>query len=217
MFGKKDKAGRCKRCEGKLKDEFSFCPFCGLDLRNPEKDMKEYGALGRNNIEGYPMIGGGELGIGDKMINSIFNNLMKSFEKQMKNMDMKDMENFEPEVQNLPNGIRIKVHGPGIGNKKKVVKRPKRSISEEQVERMSKLPRTEAKSDVRRFSDKVVYELKTPGVEDVQDIFITKLETGYEVKAIGKNKVYVNSIPVNLPLKGYRVKDKIVSVEFGLQ
>jgi len=216
MFGMKDKgSGKCVRCEGKLKEEYSFCPFCGMDLRNPEKDMQDFGALGRNNVQGHPMIGGGSLGITDKMINSIFNSLMKGFEKQMGDVENVGGNDFEPEVQNLPNGIRIKIN-PGM-KKKSSKKRAQKMISQEQVERMSNLPRTEAKTDVRRFSDKVVYELKMPGVEDVQDIFITKLESGYEVKAIGKNRVYVNSIPVNLPLKNYRVKDKVVSVEFGLQ
>lgn len=67
------------------------------------------------------------------------------------------------------------------------------------------------------MSDKVIYELAVPGVQSVQDIFISKLESGYEVKAIGKRKVYVNSLPVNLPLKKYSITDKQVIVEFGLQ
>ena len=59
--------------------------------------------------------------------------------------------------------------------------------------------------------------MKAPGIESVEDVFISKLESGYEVKAIGKKKVYVNSLPVNLPLRGYGIDvSKGLMVEFGL-
>jgi hypothetical protein len=214
------KKEKCKRCEGKLRDAYSFCPYCGLDLRN-YYDEKNYGMLGKSdNVAGAPIMGGGGLGITDKMVGGIFNSLMKNLEKQMKNMDFENMDNqfkgLNHEVQRFPNGIRIKVGGnPQI--KKKKVENKGKVITDDQVKRMSKLPRSEAKADVRRFSDRVVYELKAPEVEDVNDIFVSKLETGYEVKAIGKKKVYVNSLPVNLPLKRYFIKDKKLCVEFGLQ
>ena len=38
--------------------------------------------LGKNNLEGAPLIGGGGLGITDNMINSIMNSLVKSLGKQ---------------------------------------------------------------------------------------------------------------------------------------
>ena len=63
--------------------------------------------------------------------------------------------------------------------------------------------------------DKVVYELNTPGVQSVEDIFISKLESGYEVKALGSKKVYVNSIPVNLPISKYSILDNKLFVEFN--
>ncbi len=208
MFSSK----KCKRCDGKLKDSFDFCPFCGLDVKDPEKDLRDFGMLGKgNNIEGYPMIGGGGLGITDKLIGSIFNNLMKSMEKQMRNLNM----DVEPEIQTMPNGIRISVGAP-----KKTEKKPKkqeRIITEEQLKRMSKMPRSEAKTNVRRFSDKVVYELNASGIQNVNDVFVSRLENGYEVKAIGSKKVYINSIPVSLPLKSYRVTDKGISLEFGIE
>jgi hypothetical protein len=202
---------KCQRCEGKIKDSYDFCPTCGLDLANPERDMDDFGVLGKSNrIEGHPLVGGlGGFGITDKMINSLISGLAKSLEKQMGNIDM------DPEVQSMPNGIKIRFGSPTQVKKKK--KPSKVNITQEQISRMSGLPRSEAKSIVRRFSDKVVYEITAPGVEDVSDVFVSKLESGYEVKAIGKKKVYVNSIPVNLPLKGYSLNDQGLKVEFGLQ
>lgn len=214
------KKEKCRRCEGKLKEIFSFCPYCGFDLRNLQ-DERDFGMLGRNDeVFGAPLAGGGGLGFTDKMIGNIFNSLMKNMEKQLKDIDFdkmdEQMKGFNPEVQRFPNGIRISV-GPVSQQKKKQVRASPKVITDEQVKRMAKLPRSEAKSDVRRFSDKVVYELKANGVESVNDIFVSKLESGYEVKAIGKSRVYVNSLPVNLPLKRYFIKDNKLHVEFGLQ
>ena len=73
------------------------------------------------------------------------------------------------------------------------------------------------KTNVRRLSDKVVYELKTTGIESVDDVFVSKLESGYEIKAIGNKKVYVNSLPVSLPMKGYSISDAGITVEFALE
>lgn len=206
MFKGKNK---CQRCEGKLKEEFSFCPYCGLDLRNPEGDMRDYGKLGRNDFSaGAPVVGGlGGLGISDKLLNSIFNNLMKSFEKQMNNAS-------SPDVQSFPNGVRIKFEVPNNSPPKK--KPVKKVITQEQVKRMEGLPRVEAKSNVRRLSDRVIYDLSAPGVESPEDVFVSKLEEGYEVKAISKKKVYVNNLPVSLPLKGLHLHPEGLTVEFGL-
>ena len=204
MFRKKN---ICSRCEGKLKDSYSFCPYCGSDLRNPERDMDDFGKLGRNDVVGYPITGGlGGIGITDKMINSVIRNLVKNLDMHMKEVDA--------DVESLPNGVKIKF---GMSTERKKKKQNKRVITQEQLNRMSKLPRVEVKSDVRRFSDKVVYDLKMPGIENVNDVFVSKLETGYEVKAIGKKKVFVNSIPVNLPLKGYSINEKGLIIEFGLE
>jgi hypothetical protein len=216
MFG----GNKCKRCEGKLKDAFSFCPYCGLDLRTHD-DSRDFGMLGKNDeMFGAPLMGGGGLGISDKMIGSIFNSLMKNIERQMKNPDIdnsnKETEGIHHEVQRFPNGIKIKI-GRGHKPYEERGRASRKVITQDQVNRMSKLPRGEAKADVRRFSDRVVYELRAHGVDNVEDIFVSRLEEGYEVKAIGKSKVYVNSLPVNLPLKKYFLKDKKLHVEFGLQ
>ncbi len=202
------KKNYCNKCEGKLKESYSYCPYCGLDLRNPEKDMRDFGVIGKNNLEGAPLMGGGSLGITDKMINSVMNSLVKSLGKQFDNMNSQN-------IKSSPKGIQIRFGAPTKQSqqKKEIVEKV---ITQEQIKRMSKLPRSEAKANVRRFSDKVVYDLKATGIEDVKDIFVSKLENGYEIKAIGKNKVYVNSIPVNLPLKKYSLSKSGMSVEFGL-
>ena len=205
------KKNYCNKCEGKLKDSYSYCPYCGLDLRNPEKDMRDFGIIGKNNLEGTPLVGGGGTGFGitDKMISSVMNSLIKNLGKQFDNMDSQN-------VKSSPKGIQIRFGAPPKSAQQKKKEIIEKEITSEQIKRMSKLPRSEAKTNVRRFSDKVVYDLKASGIEDVKDIFVSKLESGYEIKAIGKTKVYVNSIPVNLPLKKYSLSKSGMSVEFGL-
>jgi hypothetical protein len=155
------------------------------------------------------LIGGGGLGITEKMINSIMNSLVKSLGNQFNNMDSQN-------IKSSPRGIQIRFGAPPNKSQQKKKEVIEKVITQEQIKRMSKLPRSEAKTNVRRFSDKVVYDLKASGIEDVKDIFVSKLENGYEIKAIGKNKVYVNSIPVNLPLKKYSLSKAGMSVEFEL-
>src|SRR3989344_5841179 len=214
MFSSK----KCMRCEGRLKDEYSFCPYCRLDLRNPDADMNDFGMLGKNDsVFGAPLLGGGGMGISDSVFNSIFNNVMKMMESQMKNLiiDNADFGDSKPEITQLPNGIQIKI---GPKRQPNNVKESKvRVINDEQRDRMTKLPRSQAKTEVRRMSHGVVYELVTPGVDTVEDIFVSKVESGYEVKALGKKKVYFNSLQINLTLRKYSIKDNKLTMEFGLE
>lgn len=206
MFGKK---APCPRCKSALKDDFSFCPRCGIDLRNPQQELENYGLLGRDEFsQEAPMQGGGSMGFSDKLIGSIFNQLMKSLESQMR------ASNNQPDVTQIPNGVTIKVGVPADAQPKRT---KRKNISEEQIKRMTGLPRVEAKTNVRRLSDRVVYEMKTSDVASVEDIFVSKLAEGYEVKAIGKNKVYLNSFPVELPLRRYSLSEKGITFEFALQ
>ena len=213
MFSSK----KCQRCEGKLKEEYSFCPYCKLDLRNPESDMRDFGMLGKNDsVLGAPLLGGGGADMNNSVMGAIFNNVMKMMESQLKNLDVEKMDfgDSKPEISMLPNGIQIKI-GPHMHKHKAPEVKP-RIISDDQRERMTKLPRGQAKAQVRRLSDKVIYELATPGVDKVDDIFVSKVESGYEVKAVGNKKVYFNSLQINLPLRKYSIKEDCLTLEFGL-
>ncbi|MEK6899176.1 MAG: zinc ribbon domain-containing protein [Nanoarchaeota archaeon] len=196
---------KCPKCSSKIKDSFDFCPHCGANARDPQREMDDFGFLGRDENNQTPIVGGGNLGITDRMIGSMINALMKSLEKQMKGMDA--------EVQHMPNGITI-----SVGQQPQKQRRQKLpGATDAHIERMRGMPRVEAKSSVRRLGDKVVYELKAPGVQSVNDVFVSKLASGYEVKAIGKKKVYVTSLPVELPLRSYSVEKEGLKLEFGSQ
>lgn len=215
FFDKKKTSVKCEMCGEKLEQRFSFCPSCGNDLRDVAKEKEEFGMLGRNDlIDGEEMMSGQGFGVMDKILSSMVNNMMKNLDKQFKSMD-KGVDNTE--VRTFPNGVKIKISGPFGAPKKQVPKRDimKREIGMDQLKKMSSLPRTQAKTNVRRLGDKVVYELATPGVVSAEDVFVSKLESGYEIKAIGDKKIYVNSLAVNLPLKRYSILKNKLLVEFN--
>ncbi|MDD5098487.1 MAG: zinc ribbon domain-containing protein [Candidatus Pacebacteria bacterium] len=205
---------KCSQCKSKVNDSFSFCPYCGEGLIDPQQEMKDFGMLGRNDAvprkEARLPVSPADIGFTDQLINSFVNSLAKTLDQQFKEMN-------SPEVEHLPNGIKIKIGPHQINKKPRKEVQNKIAITDEQIQKMSGLPRIEAKTNIRRFSDKIVYEMSTPGLESVRDVFISKLESGYEIKAIGSKKVYVNSLPINLPLQGYAIENGRLFVEFKTQ
>ena len=216
MFFKK--SNKCENCNSKINNKFSFCPYCGSNLTNEEKNIKEYGLLGKDDRINTEVIANNQpfgFGITEKMIGSLMNHLLKNLDKQFKNIDE---DNFnKTEIKSLPNGIKIRI-GPimplqdeGKKAKSSIFKRP---ISNEQLERLSSMPRAKAKARMKRIGDKIIYEIDAIGVLSPKDIFISKLESGYEIKAIGSKKVYANTLPINLPISAISLNDNKLLVEF---
>ena len=213
IFNKKNKKQiKCESCGSSTEEKHNFCPYCGNSLIDLKKEEENFGLLGRDDLtvpeENYHRVQG--FGITDKLINSLMNSMMKNLDKQFKEME-KQMENTE--IKTFPNGVRIKISGPFASKPKRQII-PKPTIQPEQMKKISSLPREKAKTSVKRIGGKIVYELATPGVSSIQDIFISKLESGYEVKAVGDKKIYVNSIPLNLPIRKYSIIKNKLSVEF---
>lgn len=215
MFFKRSKDNiKCEKCKSPITEDFSFCPYCGNPMLDAEKEMKKYGMLGRTDAveEGFmPPKAAASGGIADKLFESILNSLMKSMEKQLRESSASFSD---ADIKALPNGVKIT-----LGQQPKRTQRaaPKKTLSPEQMDRIAHLPRVTAKTSVRRLGDKVVYELSAPGIASPDDIFISKLEQGYEIKAIGKKKVYVNSLPLELPIKNLTLDENKLVVEFKAQ
>lgn len=215
FFNKKSKKSKikCSSCNSSLENKFNFCPYCGLSLLDKEEELKDFGLLGRKDFidktSSNTFLAQSGSGITDKIVNSIINNLMKNLDKQIKEAN--------PNIKNFPSGIKIQIAGPEVKRETKAKQAPRKAITEEQIERMSSLPREAAKSTIKRLSNKIICELTAPGIQSPNDIFISKLEKGYEIKAIGEKKVYTNSIPVDLPLKGLALDEKKIYVEFNTQ
>lgn len=223
MFFRKKKQKKCDACGGKCSISYTFCPYCGNNIIDEQQEMREYGMLGRSDLPdptAPPLIDTRNLGFTDKILASVMNAMIKTIDKQMKEQ-LKDMDKMldNAEIQATPNGIKIRIASPMDLRQKQPSKNHfiKKGITEEQIKRMSELPRTKAKTSVKRLGDKVVYELSTPGVTSTDDIFVSKLESGYEVKVIADKKVYVNSIPINLPIRRYTLLKNKILMEFNAQ
>lgn len=217
MFFKKKskKEVKCDSCSKYINETYNFCPHCGISYIDPAEEIRDFGMLGKNdeNLD-INETASASSGITDKIISSVMQSIIKNMVSQIGNPQKKLNQ---PEIQSFPNGIKIKIGLPTPAKKaqKKVVKQAQ-TLTEEQMNKMSTLPRATAKTNVRRLPDKVLYEISAPGIQSPEDIFISKTESGYEVKAIGKTKIYTNNLPINLPLKGYSIHEKSLLFEFSL-
>jgi len=223
FFGKKSKKSKieCESCGTAIDKNYSFCPHCGDSIIDLEEEAKDFGMLGRSNSS-RDMLGNSGMegfGIMDKMLSSVMNQLTKNLEKQLGNMgDIKNGSN-NTRIEALPNGLKISI-GPSIKPtkpKKTKSNEVQKNITDEQLGRMAGLPRVPAKTSMKRFGDKIIYELSAPGIKSPEDIFVSKLESGYEIKAIAEKKVYVNSLPLELPLNALALTENKLIIEFGPQ
>jgi hypothetical protein len=210
MFEKK-----CGQCGNKIKKEYVFCPSCGSNL----KDTEDYGLLGKEDDIISDINLGMPFGL-DKMLNSLIKRIDSQFVEQIKQE--------EPKMKRVTSGISMnivigndgmpKIHVNKFGDeadKVDVVKEKKsHQLSEEQIKKLTALPRVQPKTQVRRFGNKIIYELYTIGVKSEKDIIITKLENSTEIKAIGIDKVYAKTLPVKFPLINYAIEGDFTILEF---
>lgn len=221
MFKKKI----CGRCGTSVRDKYDFCPYCGNHL---DKKTEDFGMLGKNDFLNENDSNEFKLPPG---FNLLFNSLAKNLEKQFK--DIKRTTRPEVSGRNRPEKkghitISITTSGnkiPGMNLDSPVIKSPKRAaktasfddLSEEQLKRFSRLPKEEPKTNIRRLSNKVLYEVDMPGVKSARDISILNLEKGVELKAISDKKAYLKSIPINLPIINYRLSKGKLTLEMDAQ
>jgi len=224
----------CNRCKKALKKDFDFCPYCGV----PQNINNEWGMLGRNDFLEAPIANDNPFsklfpgGISGGIFNKMIGNAMKMVEKELQ----KEMQQNTPEenskrislkpnakLQLYINGKKIDLDGSGISNsvqspqKKPVKQSAKTLISKEFTpeikEKFSSLPKEEPKTNLRRLSNKVIYELKMPGVKSTDNLSIRNLEKSIEIKAVGKSKAYYKIIAVDLPLINYTLEKDILILE----
>ncbi len=220
MFNKK----KCKRCGEKVNKNFDFCPRCG----NKFEDEEDWGMLGKDDLT--PMTTEIKLPI---PFNTIFNSLVKSLEKEFQQLDKElgreKIKQQKPEKNFHSGGISISISSFGnkppkikvksFGNIQKsqqqeqqVKKQIKKiELPESKLKKLSKLPKKEPSTNIRRLSNKIIYEINMPGVKSIRDISIIPLENSIEVKAIGKDKAYFKLIPLNFPIISQKLeKGKLI-------
>lgn len=237
MFRKKI----CRKCGTSTKEKYDFCPYCGNQL---DRKNKDFGMLGKddffneNNNE-FKLPAGFNL-----LFNSLAKNLEKQFRETGKqNQGSAPLSTYsnsqrraaKPEFsdKSRPENkghitISITTSGnkiPGMNLNSPMIKSPKRAVktasfedlSAEQLKRFSKLPKEEPKTNIRRLSNKVFYEIDMPGVRSSKDISILNLEKGVELKAISDKKAYLKSIPITLPIINYRLSKGKLTLEMDAQ
>ena len=206
MFGKK-----CSKCSNRIKGSFEYCPYCGKDLRFKHDD-KDFGLLGKSDL--IDNVNPPKRG---SFIDKIFNNAMKEIPAIMKMIE-RQMQNQTNDFNQgkLPSNLNVQffVNGKKVAPQKK--ERPvepikETKISRDRINKLSKLPKKEPASKIRRLSGKVIYELEVPGVKNIDDVLINQLENSIEIKAISKNKIYSKRININLPILGYQlIKNNLI-------
>jgi len=209
MFGKK-----CNGCGKRIRKSFLFCPFCGNSSIDRAKEEKDYGMLGRSDLNsaqtpsvqnnpGFP----GSNSFMDKMLSGVIGNMMKMVEKEMQNSVKRDSTpkiNNNPNLQLFINGKKVNLSNADGGDiEPKKQKKEKITLpmpSAEIIKRSAKLPRKEAKTKLTREDDKIIYEMESPGVNSFENVLINKLEDSFEVKTFAKDQVFFKNIPIKLPL-----------------
>lgn len=220
------KKNKCNKCRKSIDEKYSFCPYCGSRICD-EEGKDDWGMLGKDDF----------FSSNDIMLpagfSSIFNSLMKNLSREMdanmKENLFKDKNSGKIKKEGVSISISTFGNGPPkikvaqLGNNQKMpsereTKKFKSNLfTKEKIKEFSGLPREEPETNVRRFSDKVVYELEMPGVKSAEDISIVKLENSIEIKAIGKKKAYAKIIPINLPIKNYELSDGRLTIELGVK
>jgi len=196
---------KCPSCAKEIERKFNFCPYCGVSFK-ARNEQANFGMLGRNDSSGKVQE---ELKLPFGM-NKIMSSLIKQLEGQLGNMDFGNGEG-------APKGIKIRVaRGPQMNQA--VQETPKKTVStanvsNEENERRMRLPKVEGGSKVKRLADTIIYEIDTPGVKRKNDVVLTELATGLEIKAYSKDKCYVKFIPLKVEVVEYYVEKEKVVIE----
>jgi len=228
MFGKK----KCPNCKEKINDGYNFCPYCRVSIKD-NFENEDWGMLGKNDTE---FLEGIKMPLG---FNTIFNSLLKNLNKQFSQMDRELIDqnsekSFEP-IKNPENkikksGISIKISTiqgkppeikiKSFGDSKEELQRNfsheniqpvLKKFTNKEAKRFSSLPRKEPSTEIRRLANKVIYEIKIPGVKSLKDVSINQLENSIEIKALTKMKAYSKIIPISLPIRKYNLsKGKLI-------
>jgi len=197
---------KCPSCAKKIEKKFNYCPYCGASFK-AGNDKSNFGMLGRDDSNERIQE---ELKLPFGM-NKIVNSLVKQLEGQLGNMDLGN-------GQGIPKGVKIQIaRGPNMGQiVRQVPERKKENIpvvSTEENERRMRLPKVEGISKVKRLANTIIYEIEAPGIRKRDDVVLTELATGLEIKAYSRDKCYVKFIPLKVEVVEYYVEKEKVVVE----
>ena len=219
---------KCTKCDKKIKENFDFCPFCGVKINT----TKDYGLLGKSDkIEELNPALSPQNFMGSSMFEKMISSAFKMVEKEMQKVTQEEMHSKATQAPKSNSNFELYINGKKVnmpGNiagvqfeeapdnkvRKQILSK---CISDEILKKASKLPRKEAKTRVQRTSNKLIYELTTPGLKSINNILINKLEDTIEIRAYAAQTVFFKILPIKLPLSKYSLKDEKVLLEFDLE
>tara|TARA_Y100000034_G_scaffold91111_1_gene109857 strand:+ start:4237 stop:4899 length:663 start_codon:yes stop_codon:yes gene_type:complete len=219
MFRKKE----CGKCGEKVSKKYDFCPNCGNLINGNFKKEEDLGMLGKNdNVNEFEefsktIFGGSGNNILNKMLGSAMKMLEKEIEKEMKRKDNRPKTNFQLFINGKKLNFKNPKNSSPTNKREKIKEIFLNQFSQNNIKKFSKLPRIEPTTNIRRFSDKVIYEIYMPGIKSINDISIIKLENSIELKAISENKAYFKLIPISLPITNYGILKERLILEFGIK
>jgi len=226
---------RCARCRNDTKDGWEYCPKCGNVLKRRDlfsdmfnrmrKEMKDMDKTFEKDMQFFdisPFFRQKPRGSGftikitrggnaqPKVSVKTFGNVNKEIRDDITD----ELQEMVPERTRKPeqreqkqNALRrlIPVGGPQPTEKRDLEKICEPKITEE------------PKCEVKPLGDRVVVEIKLPGVKREQDITINELESSVEVKAMVKDKAYFKILtkPENRRISKKTLKKGVLEIEFS--
>lgn len=213
---------KCKYCGKDLEDEFMFCPYCGHDLK--EMKIKGFGFYSPF-LDMFDSVSDTFRGVDElfEIPDINLDEVEKDQQAKMSGIDINisnvggkpdvkvntwgDFKKYEPEILKK---LGAKSYKEAPSEKEEIEK-----ASEEVLDTPPKYEEVKG-TNIRRLGDRIIYEFDMPGIVDVKDVRIRKLESSYEIRALGKDNAYFKLLPLNFELQSYKVEDGKVIMEFSV-
>jgi len=212
MFKKK----KCSKCEKKLNDSFSYCPDCG---KSTTSNKEEYGLLGRNDfpeIVSQSPFDSMFSGFTGNMVGKMLNSAMKSLDKEMRKVESSEARMPRTKFKLMINGKEVDLNsGKPANQKPKTLPVKQIPLPENTLKEFSTLPQETPKTNIRRLSDAVIYEIAMPGVKSEKDISIRDLGKSIEIRAVTKDKAYTKTLTLGLPVMSYTLDKETLILELA--
>ncbi len=162
---------------------------------------------------------------------TLFNSLVKDLSRELGRFENSEKMVKKTDVKkrgigisiytsgNMPPKIKISPLGDNPDFKKTTRKKVSVKLKnfEQNPEKFAGLPKKEPETNIRRLSNKIIYEIHLPDVKSIKDVSIIQLENSIEIKALGGGSVFYKVVPVNLPIKKYNLSKEKLVLEFDAE
>jgi HSP20 family molecular chaperone IbpA len=215
----------CQNCGTDVEEEWRYCPKCGAGLAKRHEILERFPSLSpsqdfledierefrrmnrlfrrmepsRRSLEEFfkePSWEGGGI--------SIHVSSETGKEPKVEVRAFGDLKGQEREIMRRL-GIGEAAPGPGEKREEEGKQRPIPKVTEE--------PETK----VQRVGDRILFHIKVPGVESLEDVEIQKLTESIEVRAYTEGKAYFTllSIPRDIRILDTKLEYGILTIEMG--